>query len=196
MNRTLIIICFVLAVVLIGEVIFFTFFFSPSSSVNTQNIGIPQANNQKEYFIESSNSRIAIDNKLINPQQGINQDSLSNWYTMLRWYKNSTLVSSIWENILEGTVTKIDADGGKVAEQDFDRSITITGTNNEKDIFYLTEEILSLPTTHVVRLRNGTETPININEIGINDKIRVILKIDMKKDFLSGQLEYKFIKLN
>ncbi len=197
MNRKLLIIYAVLIAIVAVEGFVYLFFYSPYKKIITEVITKPPQKllNQRQYFVGPDNSRIDIDNKLVNPRQAINQDTLSDWYTMLRWFKVGVMTRSVWQNEFEGEVSEIDTDGGLVAGQPYSTSITLDSQDKQQNTFYFNETILTLPTTKIVQLKNGVESPIPIQEIRVDDRLRIYITINMKEEFLSSQIEYKIIKL-
>lgn len=142
---------------------------------------------------------ILIQNDLKRPDAAINDNTLSQWYTVLRWFYNDVLTSSIITNDFEGIVDAINTTGGnfsdvsdKYNQQKYKISLAIRG-GQHKNWFFFKEE--DLPNITIVELANGKENPINFEKIKVGDKIKIRETINLTKNFESSLLEFKISKI-
>lgn len=122
--------------------------------------------------------------------QGINNIAL----TSLRNINSDILTSSVLTNTYEGIIVDIVSNEGILPTVNFQYKLKLTLKGyNLTNTFYYNEKDLSI--LKVVEQYGGTEKPIQINNLKINDKIIIKEIIDLIKDFESNLTELKITKI-
>jgi hypothetical protein len=187
-NILLTIILFILLLITAFELIFFIFPGNILKSVIPlgliDNANVSQEKNPDTYTVNSSQY-----NDFVNENLAINPRIL--W--SVGNYKKSILKSSVINNELEGVITEINQSGGVFKDFNWKLRITLKGEGQDEN--YLGFSQASLEQLEIVTLENGSEIPIQLTDLKVNDNIRYIQVLNLLGHYETNGIKLKIIKL-